>query len=90
VALWLAATGPGLVERMSFLVYAAVCIGLTIGSLADVAGLEAALSRSDGATARTVAIGGLFALAGLMQLAAAARAGRRSDVAAPQRVPQGP
>jgi Concanavalin A-like lectin/glucanases superfamily len=90
VALWLAATAPGLVERVSFLVAAAVCIGLTIGSLADLAGLEAALSRSDGATARTVAIGGLFALAGLMQLAAATRAGRRPDVAAPQRVPQGP
>ena len=71
VALWLAATAPGLVERVSFLVSAAVCIGLTIGSLADVAGLEAALARSDGATARTVALGGLFALAGLMQFAAA-------------------
>ena len=74
---------------MSFLVAAAVCIGLTIGSLVDVAGLEAALVRSDGATARTVALGGLFALAGLMQFAAA-RATRRSDIAAPQHVPHGP
>jgi hypothetical protein len=89
VALWLVATAPGLVERVSFLVSAAVCIGLTIGSLADVAGLEAALARSDGATARTVALGGLFVLAGLMQLVAATRATRRSDVGAPQQVPQG-
>jgi hypothetical protein len=90
VALWLVATAPGLVARVSFLVSAAVCIGLTIGSLADVTGLEAALARSDGATARTVALGGLFALAGLTQLAAAARATRRSDVAASQHAPLGP
>ena len=80
VALWLAATAPDLVERMCFLVSAAACFGLTFGSLADVAGLEAALSRSDGATARTVAVGCLFALGGLMQLAAATRARRRSAV----------
>jgi hypothetical protein len=90
VALWLAVTALGLVERVSFLVSAAVCIGLTIGSLADVAGLESALAPSEGATARAVALGGLFVLAGLMQLVAATRGTRRSDVAAPQHVPQGP
>jgi hypothetical protein len=90
VALWLGATAPDLVERVSFLVSAAICIGLTIGSLADVAGLEPGLARSDGATARTVALGGLFALAGLMQLAATARATRGSDIAAPQQVSHGP
>ncbi len=72
VALWLTATATGLVPRASFLVSAAVCISLTIGSIADVAGLEATLARGSGGTARTVALGGLFALAGLMQLAATA------------------
>ena len=70
VALWLAATAPRAAERAGFAVAAAGCIGLTIGSLADVGGLEATLSRGDGAVARTVALGALFALAGLAQLAA--------------------
>ena len=90
VALWLAATAPDLVARVSFLVSAAICIGLTIGSLADIAGLEETFARSDGATARTVALGGLFALVGLMQLAGAARATRGSDVPAPQHMTHSP
>jgi hypothetical protein len=87
VALWLAATGPRRVERASFLLAAAICAALTIGSLVDVAGLEATMARNDGAIARTVALGALFAIAGLSQLAATARA--CSDVAAPQHVPDG-
>jgi Concanavalin A-like lectin/glucanases superfamily len=73
VALWLAATAPHLVERAGFLLAAAACVGLTVGSLADLDGLAGALTRDDGAVARTAALGGLFALAGIAQLAARVR-----------------
>lgn len=79
VALWLAATAPALVARGAFLVAAAVCFGLTIGSLVHVAGPESALARNDGALARAMAVGMLFALAGLAQgLSVAALAPPRS------------
>jgi hypothetical protein len=78
VALWLAATAPAAPERATFLAAAAVCISLTVGSLADVAWLEATFASNDGAVARTAALGALFAIAGVAQLAAVARATRRS------------
>jgi hypothetical protein len=70
VAVWLTATAPRLVERVTFLLATVVCVGLTIGSLTDVAGLEATLAHSDGSIARTAALGALIAIAGLAQLAA--------------------
>ena len=76
VALWLAATAPSLVERATFLIAAAVSAGLTIGSLFHVAPLEAALARNDGAIARTVALGALFAIAGVSQTFARRRTWR--------------
>jgi hypothetical protein len=65
VALWLAATAPSVVERVTFLLAGTVCVGLTIGS---------PVADDDGAVARTVALGALFAIAGVSQLASARRA----------------
>jgi hypothetical protein len=74
VALWLAATAAGRTETAGFLVVATLCGGLTLASLTDVVGPDSALTRYDGAVARTAALGALFVIAGLVQLAAARRA----------------
>ena len=60
-ALWLGATASSRAETVSFLLAAAVPTGLTVASLADVAGVDVTLSRADGAIARTAAMGMLFA-----------------------------
>ena len=73
VALWLAATAPGLAERAIFLLAAAVCTGVSLDSLAD-AGTQDAMTHADGAVARTAALGALFILAGLAQVASRVRA----------------
>ena len=51
----------------------------SIASIADVAGLDATSARGAGSTARTVALGGLFALAGLTQLVGTAAGARRGS-----------
>jgi len=68
VALWLGATASSRAEVVSFLLAAAVLTGLTVASLADVAGVDVTLSRADGAIARTAAMGMLFMLAGVQGL----------------------
>jgi hypothetical protein len=74
VALWLAATASNRVEALAFVLAAVAFALVTIASLAGLAGvLDMALSRNDGATARTAALGALFVLAGAAQLAPSTR-----------------
>lgn len=72
VVLWLAATASTRAERATFLLVAAVFVGLTIASLAGLGGVEVTLSRDDGAIARTTALGAVLLLAGAVGLARAA------------------
>jgi hypothetical protein len=65
VALWLGATASSRAQAVSSLLAAAVLTGLTIASLTTWGGVDGALSRDDGAIARTTALGALFVLAGL-------------------------
>jgi hypothetical protein len=64
VALWLAATASGRAERTLLLLAAAACAGLTLTGSTGPAGIRAQLAHNDGATARTVALGAIFVLAG--------------------------
>jgi Concanavalin A-like lectin/glucanases superfamily len=64
VALWLAATAKGRVERVTFVLAAAACAGLT---------LAADPARDDGSLDRAVALGALFVIGGLTQLATVRR-----------------
>ena len=68
VALWLGATASSRAEAVSFLLAAVVLAGLTVASLAEIAGVDVAASRADGAIARTAAMGMLFMLAGVQGL----------------------
>jgi Concanavalin A-like lectin/glucanases superfamily len=70
VALWLAATASRRGEILAFLLCAAAFTGLTIASIAGVAGADEALSSHDGAVARSAALGALFMLAGVAPLVA--------------------
>jgi hypothetical protein len=65
VALWLAATARRRGERVVLALAGAACAGLTVASLADVAGLRQPLSHNGGGTVRTAALGALFLLSGL-------------------------
>jgi Concanavalin A-like lectin/glucanases superfamily len=69
VALWLATTASSRIERAAFLLAALVCIGLTIASVADIAGVGAAFTHDDGGIARSAALGVLFLLTGLARFA---------------------
>jgi Concanavalin A-like lectin/glucanases superfamily len=73
VALWLAATASTRTEALVFLLVAVGFAGLTIASVAGLAGVEARLSRDDGSVARAAALGALFLLAGAVGLARATR-----------------
>jgi hypothetical protein len=71
VAVWLAATASTRAGIVGFSVAAASFIGLTLGSVGDMAGVGDALSRNGGAIARATALGALFALAGAGRLMSA-------------------
>jgi hypothetical protein len=73
VCLWLAATASTRAEAGIFLLVVAGFAGLTIASLAGLAGVDVTLSRDEGGIARTAALGALFALAGAVGLARAIR-----------------
>ena len=69
VAVWLAATASSRAELAVFRSTAAVCVGLTFGSLTGIAGIDTAISaEDDGAVARSLALGALLMLAGLVAL----------------------
>jgi hypothetical protein len=87
VAAWLAATAPGAAERVLFVAAGLVCLAVSIKALGPIAGGPDAVARDQGAIARTTAVGALFVLAGLCQLAGARRSA--SDVAAAHHVPHG-
>ena len=70
VALWLAATASRRGETIAFLLCAAAFAGLTIASIAGIAGADEALASHDGAVARSAALGALFVLAGAAPLVA--------------------
>jgi hypothetical protein len=74
VALWLGATASSRAQAVCFLLVAVVFTGLTGASLAYLPGVGVALSRDDGAIARTAALGVLFVLAGAQSWT---RGGRR-------------
>jgi hypothetical protein len=78
VGLALAAMATKRAEAATFLLGAAVFAGMTLASLAGIAGVEEALSRDDGAIARTAALGALFVGGGL-----AAGLGRRRSAPVP-------
>jgi hypothetical protein len=65
VATWLAATARVRGERLVLALAGAVCAGLTVASLTNVAGLREPLSHNGGGTARTAALGAVFLLCGL-------------------------
>ena len=81
VAVWLAATAPGRLERACLWVAAGVIAGITLASLADVGDVAGTLARLQGATARSMALGALFVAAGLaaarQRVHAASRAAAR-------------
>jgi hypothetical protein len=58
VALWLAATAQGRVERLTFLLVAVACAGLT---------LTAGPARDDGSLRRAAVLGALFVIGGVTQ-----------------------
>ncbi len=64
VALWLALTASGRVERALMLTAGVACAGLTLVALAGAAGVRVQLAHNDGGTARTAALGAIFVLAG--------------------------
>ena len=69
VAVWLTATASSRAELVVFMCGAAVCVGLTFGSLTGITGLDTAISaEDDGAVARSVALGALLMLVGLAAL----------------------
>jgi hypothetical protein len=70
VALWLAATAVGRLERACLWIAAGVLAALTLAALADLDRVTAALTRVHRGPARSVALGALFVAAGV--------AGRRS------------
>jgi hypothetical protein len=67
VALWLAATASHAVERFLFALCSALCIGLTLASLADFVNITTS-PEDAGAVARTMALGALFVTGGLAWL----------------------
>ena len=64
VAIWLATTATGRVERACLWATAVVLAGLTLGSLADLGEVRDALAH--GGTARSLALGALLVLAGIL------------------------
>ena len=69
VAVWLAATASSRAQLAVFTCAAGICVGLTFGSLAGIAGIDTAMSAEDGgAVARSAALGALLILAGLVSL----------------------
>jgi hypothetical protein len=77
VALWLAATATGRIERLCLWATAAVLAGLTLGSLADLGEVRDSFVRLHGGTARALALGALFVVAGI--LARPSRTGTRTS-----------
>jgi hypothetical protein len=66
VAVWFAATATGRIERACLWATAGVLAGVTLGSLADLGDVHDALVRLPGGTARSVSLGALFVVAGIL------------------------
>jgi hypothetical protein len=71
VALWLAATSASRMERTAFLLAAFACVGLSIASIADIAGIGDAFTHDDGGIARSAALGVMLLLASVGRFAPA-------------------
>jgi hypothetical protein len=64
VALWLAATAEGRIERMSLRIAAGVFVCLTFASVTGLGEVHDTLTRIHGGTARSLALGAVLVVAG--------------------------